>query len=369
MKPRQFLQQIKSTSPTAGYLFLGNEQFYRDRCRRALTEAALGEGPAPGEESDSVVEFDLSQQPIEKLLDDARTLSLFATSRLIVGARAEAALPKRLSSSGSPETDALQRYFSDPTPGVVILFEAARYDWTDRDDKVRIERVAKFFASVPVRIELEKLSPNEAKSTASAWAKRLNLTIGQETLAELVELLAGDMGRIANELEKLSLYSGTDAPVTSTDIEALVPEARQSGMYEFSDALARKDRSRALEILDTLAGTGEYWPIQINLLAGLFRHALVVTEQKLRSVQDVGRFFQTRGIRMWPTRARQVLEIACRFSQPELETALHWLFQADRDLRRQRPDDRIIMEQLVLGLTNRFDPTSVPSGRFAVTSR
>ena len=160
------------------------------------------------------------------------------------------------------------------------------------------------------------------------------------------------MGRIANELEKLSLYVEKEAPVTSADIEALVPEARQSGMYEFYDALSRKDRRRALDVLDTLAGTGEYWPIQINLLASLFRHALVVSEQKLRNAHDVGRFFQGHGLRMWPTRARQVLEIAGRFTRAELETALRRLFHADRDLRRQRPDDRIIMEQLVLSLTS-----------------
>ncbi len=352
MKPRKFLQQIKTSTPAAGYLFLGGEQFYRDLCRRALVTAALGADAAPGDDSEAVVEFDLSQQPIEKLLDDARTLSLFATSRLIVGQRAEAALPKRVTSAGSPESEALSRYFRDPTPGVVILIEATRYDSADRDDKAKIERVAKFFASVPERIDLERLSSSEAMSTAAAWAKRLKLTIGQETLAELVELLAGDMGRIANELEKLSLYVEKEAPVTSADIEALVPEARQSGMYEFSDALSRKDRRRALDVLDTLAGTGEYWPIQINLLAGLFRHALVVSEQKLRNVQDVGRFFQGHGLRMWPTRARQVLEIAGRFTRAELETALRRLFHADRDLRRQRPDDRIIMEQLVLSLTS-----------------
>ena len=352
MKPRKFLQQIKTSSPAAGYLFLGNEQFYRDLCRRALFEAVVGGDSAAERQAEAVAEFDLSQQPIETLLDDARTLSLFATSRLIVGLHAEAALPKRVTSGGSAETEALRRYFDNPTPGVVVVLEATRHDWSERDDKAKIERVAKFFTALPERIDLEKLSSSEAMAAAGALAKRLPLNIGQETLAELVELLAADMGRIANELEKLSLYAGKETPVTSADIEVLVPEARQSGMYEFSDALSRKDRRRALEVLDTLAGTGEYWPIQINLLAGLFRHALVVSEQKLRNPQDIGRFFQGHGMRMWPTRARQVLDIARRFTRTELETALRRLFHADRDLRRERPDDRLIMEQLVLRLTS-----------------
>jgi hypothetical protein len=37
---------------------------------------------------------------------------------------------------------------------------------------------------------------------------------------------------------------------------------------------------------------------------------------------------------------------------PQLEKALCLLSDADRDLRRERPDDRIVMEQLVVGMTN-----------------
>ena len=353
MKPRKFLQQIKASTPAPGYLLLGNEQFYRDRCRQALIKAVLREEAGPVHPAEDVTEFDLSQEPLEKLLDDARTLSLFAESRLIVGLNSEAALPRRVSSAtGSPETAALSRYFENPTPGTVILLEATRYDWSERDEKTKIERVARFFATVPERIDLERLSPSEAVATAAALAKRLELNIRHDLLAELVELLAANMARIANELEKLSLYAGKEAPITSAEIEALVPEARQSGMYEFSDALSRKDRRRALQILDTLAGSGEYWPIQINLLAGLFRHALAVSEQKLRSTQEISRFFQSLGIRIWPARVRQVLDIARRFSRTELDNALRRLFYADRDLRRERPDDRVIMEQLVLTLTS-----------------
>ena len=39
------------------------------------------------------------------------------------------------------------------------------------------------------------------------------------------------------------------------------------------------------------------------------------------------------------------------FRNSNSETAVTQLSQADRDLRRERPSDRLIMEQLVLSLT------------------
>jgi hypothetical protein len=54
---------------------------------------------------------------------------------------------------------------------------------------------------------------------------------------------------------------------------------------------------------------------------------------------------------MWPARARQIIEVGEKFSRTDLEQALVALFRADRDLRRERPDDRIIIEQLVMSLT------------------
>ena len=348
MTPKQFFQTIPKCSLAAGYLFLGNELFYRDRCRRVLLRAVLGEDAQSGHEG--LTEFDLAEQPLHKLIDDARTFSLFADKRLIVGCNAEAALPRNLAAS-SPDAAALSRYFEKPTPGVVVLFESTRYDWSDRDDKARLERMQKYFSAVPETIKFERFTAGEALAAAQVLARRLNLTIETEVLSELVEMLGNDVARLSNDLEKIALYAEGGREITRTDIELLVPEARQRGMFEFSDALAHKNRQQALDILDTLALSGEHWPVQLSLLAGLFRQALAAKEQRARSVPDVMRIFNHHNIRIWPARAKQIVEIARQFSQAELERAVGAMFEADRDLRRERPDDRVIMEQLVVNLT------------------
>ena len=355
MKPKQFLASLGRSPAAPAYLFLGNEGFFRDCCRRALIKAVLGDRDHP--ESgfpEGLIEIDLSEQPLNRLLDEARTLSLFAPRRLVIGLNAEAVLPKRLAARAgarSPGTDPLADYLADPVAGVVLLFEATRYDWNDRGDKAKLERVAKFYAGVPAAVELGRLTPQEAAAAATQLAKELRLNIARPILSELVEMLGNDMARLSNELEKLALYAADGRAINAQDLETLIPEARHRGVFEFSDALARKNRLRALDVLDTLTRSGEYWPMQINLLAGLFRQALAAKEGGARNSAELMRQCQQSGVRMWPSRAGQVLDIARRFSQDELEGALTSLFQADRDLRRERPGDRIIMEQLVVRLT------------------
>jgi DNA polymerase-3 subunit delta len=349
MKPKALLTQLEKGRPAAGYLFLGNELFFRDRCRQALIKAILGETSDPGE---GLIEFDLKDEPLDKLLGEARTLSLFASARLIVGLNADAVLPRRVTTRGdSPEAAPLVAYFRDPTPGVTVLIECRRYDWSDREDKTKLERVAKFFAAVPQTVELAPLTAAEAMSLSQRVAKHHKLDIAPDLLAELVEMLGNNMSRLSADLEKLALYLGGRRAVTQQDLDVLIPEARQSGVFELTDALAQKDRSQALALVDTLAKTGGYWPLQLNMLARLFRQALAAKEQGARAVPQITRLFQAQGTPMWPARAKQILDVGQKFSRRELERALIGLFNADRDLRRERPNDRIIIEQLVVEMT------------------
>ena len=66
----------------------------------------------------------------------------------------------------------------------------------------------------------------------------------------LTEVLAGDAQRVANEIEKLALYAGTERVVTEEDIWNLTPNAKASTIFALVNAVARRDRAASLESLD-----------------------------------------------------------------------------------------------------------------------
>jgi DNA polymerase-3 subunit delta len=199
-------------------------------------------------------------------------------------------------------------------------------------------------------VELRRYSSHEAHAEAEALARRAGLRLEPDALDLLVESLGADIARIAVEIEKLALYAGSRA-VTTDDIATLAPEARATTIFALVNALGRRDRTRSLEILDTLTREGEYLPLALAFLSTQFRMALVAREAGLRSPQQIQSHFARAGVPMWGSRAEQVYQTAGKFTTPQLERAMNLIFQADRGLRDARPDDRLVMEQFVLRLT------------------
>jgi DNA polymerase-3 subunit delta len=144
LSPEQFLQRIQKAPPAPVYLFLGPEVYQLSACRRALVEKALG----PEDRETGFSRHDLEETTIANVLDDARSLSLFAPNRVVWVSGAESALPRGRAASDDENSAAaeLAAYLKRPTPGTVLVFEATRYDF-EGEDRAKIERVQKFYSA------------------------------------------------------------------------------------------------------------------------------------------------------------------------------------------------------------------------------
>jgi DNA polymerase-3 subunit delta len=294
---------------------------------------------------------DLCDIELSSVIDDARSFSLFATRRVIWASGAEAALPKR--DTGDSEAAAsINAYLKDTPPSVVVVFDCSRYEF-DGDDKAKIQRVEKFYSMIGAHVEFARHTPAEARKLAEQLARERGLKIGPVELDALVELLAADVARISTEIEKLSLYAGTDRPVTEDDIFNLAPSAKASTIFALVNALGRNDRTASLESLDVLVREGEYLPLALSFLATQFRLAYVAKEAKLSGSSQVQNYFTKQGTPMWRSRAEQVAQTAAAFSADKLRTAAIKIYETDKALRDARPDDRTVMERFVLELTAR----------------
>ena len=347
MTPEILLSRIAKHAPAPVYLFLGPEIWQRDRCRRALIERVLGNtDPEQG-----LTRHDLDAVSLADVLDDARSLSLFTADRLIWVSPAESALPRgRATSDDNAAASELADYVANPVAGTVLVFDASRYEF-DGEDKAKIERVQKFYSAIPDHVEFRPFTAESVRRVAQDLVRERGLKIGVSELGLLVEALGADAARIATEIEKLSLYAG-DRQVTADDIAALVPNAQATNIFALVNALGRGDRKRSLDSLDILLREGEYLPLALTFLATQFRLALTAHEAGLRNSSQILSWSTGQGVRMWRDRAEQVAATVAAFPKPRLERAITRLFEADRALRDARPDDRVVMEELVLSLTS-----------------
>lgn len=355
MTPEQFLTKIAKQRPAAVYLFLGPEAYQRRICRDALLDRLL-----PGEtRTDGFTRVDLEETSLPEVLDDARSLSLFAADRVIWVSSAELALPRRLSSAGEDEDGPtksgaeglIASYLKAPTPGTTVIFESSRYGYTG-DDKTKLDRVAKFYSGIPDVVDFRPFTPESIRYLAQELLQREGLRMGTPELAFLLDAIGGDAARLSSEIEKLSLFVGKEKKITLDDLRALVPNASQSNIFNLVNALGKGDRPGALKSLDLLVRDGEYLPLALTFLGTQLRLALTAQEVGLRNAQQAIGYFSKQGVRMWRDRAEQVLHTSSVLGEERLKKGLSLIYVADKGLRDARPDDRTIMEALVLSLTN-----------------
>jgi DNA polymerase-3 subunit delta len=355
MTPDEFLRSIAQRPPAPVYLFIGPETWSRGRCRRELIERVL----PPESRGDGYVRFDLDEVDLTTVLDDARSLSLFAPSRVIWVSSAEAALPRRRGAAATDEEEGqpakreaasiIEDYVRDPVPGVVVVFDCSRYDF-EGDDKAKVQRCQKFYSRA-TQVEFAAFTREQARRLAQATAREWNLSIGASELELLIDVLDAEPMRVVTEIEKLALYAGSGGRITAENIWQLVPSAKASTIFSLVNAIARNDRRASLDSLDILIREGEYLPLALTFLSTQFRLALVAKEARLTNANQVQSFFTKQGTPMWRSRAEQVAQTAAASSLAKLETAVARIYETDRGLRDTRPDDRTVMEQLVMELT------------------
>jgi len=357
----RFVADVQARKLKAGYVFVGDEAFFRKRCRDAVLQYLI-----PAEVRDlSIYEMDLAEIDLQQILDRARTPSLMAPFQafFIRGI-------KNLYTRGKHDEEfaAIAEYFENPNPDALIIFVAdhisipadvRRMELQDRDRYERIRQTLGEYCSI---LEFARVDEGDAVKWAMETAAAEQVRLDTDAARELVDSLGGDMMMIANELEKLTVYVGQRQRITLGDIETMVLAAKQRSFYELTDAISARDRTRALTVLDAILSSGDGEEAAIGhlfMLARTFRQMLVISE---RNVRDSRALWQAlwQGFRVPPFAAEDVIRQARRYkSRRELTAAIRRIARADFALRSNPVSKRLVLENLVLDLTAEPKPQEI----------
>lgn len=349
----RFVSEVQSGKLRPAYLLVGDEVFFRKRCREAILEHLV----PPDLRDFSFFEFDLSETDLAEVLDRARTPSLMAPFQVFFVRGV-----KNLFGRGSNEDklNAIEAYYKDPNPNAAIIFIAdhisipADARRMDMQDKERYQRIRETMGDYCTIIELARVDESEAVRWLTEYCVSRGVKIESDAARELVDALGGDMMMISNELEKLMLYVFEKKRITLGDVETMVLAAKQRSLYELTDAISSKDRPRALEVLDALLSSGEGEEAAIGhvyMLAKTFRQMLIINERNVRDQRMLWAALW-QGFRVPPFAADNIIQQARRYkSRRELTRAIRLVAKTDLALRSNPPSKRVVLEKMVLDLT------------------
>jgi DNA polymerase-3 subunit delta len=349
----RFVSEVAAGKLRPAYVFVGDEAFFRDRCRAAILQHLV---PADMREL-SLYEFDLAETSVVEVLDRAQTPSLMAPFQVFFVRNV-----KVLYGRGSHKEDfaAVEAYVKNPNPNALIVFVAdhisipadvRRMDMQDRD---KYERLRETLGESCAMLEFARVDEGDGVRWVVETAQEQGFKVEADAARELVDSLGADMMLVSNELEKLMLYTSEKKRITLGDVETMVLAAKQRNLYELTDAISSKDRARSLQVLNALlsSGDGEEAAIgHLYMLARTFKQMLVVLE---RNVRDSRAIWQAlwQGFRVPPFAADDLIRQARRYkSRRELTRALRLIARADLDLRSNPVSKRMVLENLVLALS------------------
>ena len=356
----RFLTDLESRQLKPAYVLVGDEAFFRKRCRDAVLEHLV----APDTRDFGLFEFDLAETSLNEVLDRAQTPSLMAPFQVFF-VRGVKTLFGR--GSNADKIDAIEAYCKNPNPDALVVFvadhisipaDARRMEMTDKDRYQKIREDLGPFCGI---VELCRVQEGEAVRWIADYCVTRDVKFDPDGARELADALGGDMMMISNELEKLVLYVGEKKKITLGDVETMVLAAKQRSLYELTDAISSKAPARALEVLDCLLSTGDGEEAAIGhlyMLAKTFRQMLVILERNVRDQRMLWAALW-QGFRVPPFAADDIIRQARRYkSKRELTRGIRLIAKADLALRSNPVGKRLVLEKLVLDLSAEPKPES-----------
>ncbi|HEY3197695.1 MAG TPA: DNA polymerase III subunit delta [Nitrospirales bacterium] len=326
----ELIRQLGSGPPAPIYLLLGEETFLREAALVAIRRSVLGD-----EKEDNGFNCDLlygDETDALEVLNRCDTLPAFAARRLVIIRNAGALRPR--------ETERLMPYLKAPVETTCLVLASEKVDGR-----------LKFFQTlkaVAMTVDCFPLDARFMPEWIHEQAKSLGLGLDDAAYEALHYASGGNLAVVRRELEKLVDYLHPNTRVSAADVEAVRGADCGGTVWDFLEALARKDRAASLRTLGQILDAGEPPLRLIGLLAFQWRQVWKTREKLDRRVPEAG---LARSLGVPPFRVRGLVEQARGLSNEELSVCFEAFREADFRLKGgERGTERRIMERLVLNL-------------------
>jgi DNA polymerase-3 subunit delta len=116
-------------------------------------------------------------------------------------------------------------------------------------------------------------SPRSMPRALAADASRLGFRLEPDAAAALVERMGVSPVRLANELQRLSLWAGEGGEVNRDDLDEMVADTSEAIVWSLADAIQAGDRVAALSVAERLIAQGESVTGMVYALASRIRRS------------------------------------------------------------------------------------------------
>ncbi len=247
MTANEIIIEIKNKTYRPFYLLHGEEPYYIDLVTDFIAANVLTEE----EKSFNHTTLYGKDTNVTDLINTARRYPMMASHQLIIVR--EAQLMKNF--------DDLIYYAEKPLKSTILVIN---YKYGSYDKRKKLYKAIQ--SSGGALMESPRLYENKVPDWIKTWLKKRKCHIDPAAVMLLVEYLGTDLGKIANELEKLiiTLPEG-NRTVTPATIERNIGISKDYNNFELQKALAQKNVLKANRIINHFAQNQKANPFALTI--------------------------------------------------------------------------------------------------------
>jgi len=240
------------------------------------------------------------------------------------------------------DIEKLEKYIENPLTSTIFVVS---YKEKKVDGRTRL---AKLLKEKGVVLTTKKLYDSQLPEWTEELVQSKGHSISQKAIMLLVDHIGNDLSRIENEIEKILINLGERKAITEEDIEKYVGVSKDFNVFELQAALATKNLSKAIQIIQYFEANPKAAPIQLILpsIYSFFSKLFMIYGLSTRDEKTVAA-----SLGVSPFFVKDYLKAANIYSYPDVEKLI--LLLSDYNLKSiginnsGTPDASLLKEMVV----------------------
>ena len=308
------------------FLFYGLEQFLIDIEVSKITNNI---------DNINIVKYDLEDTSINKIIEDASTLSLFEEKKIIIVNNAYIFTGSTSKKQVEQNTKMLEDYMNSSNPNTILIFTI------NKDKLDSRKKIVSLFKTVGVVKELNKIA--NINSFVSDLFKPYKIDLNSINL--LVDRVGTNLYILEKEIIKLKTYKDSDLIITKEDILLLTNKNVDMDIFKLIDNILSGNKEASIECYHEMLKFGEEPIAIIIMLANQLRIMYQVKQlaKKGYTERDIAEKLEIHEYRV-----KKGLEKARSFREEDILNNLEKLADIDIELKKGNIDKNVGLELFIL---------------------
>lgn len=285
----------------------------------------------------NINKYNLENNMIDNVIEDATTISLFQDKKVIIVENAyifSGTINKKLPEQN---TDLLLDYLNHANPNTVLIFTLIK----DKiDTRKKITTLMKKNGTI---------KEFNTVSNINNWiTKELEpYQMDKKEVEYFINRVGNNLSILKEEIDKLKLYKDDEKVITQKDIEQLTHKNIDTDIFKLIDSILSTRKKEALESLEEMMKYGEEPIAIIIMLANQFR-IMYQSKQLLKkgySEREIANLLEIHEFRV-----KKALEKGRKYSSDEILKKLEDLADLDYQIKSGQLDKNIGLELFILNM-------------------